>query len=1046
MPVQEHEHMETTYLVPAYPLCHNCIPKAVSMHGEVDFDDVCKMCVESQTYRANLDGRESKSVPLDRSGFGTLSERLALKLQGFTADAFKQSHYGVDPEAAGLPSTSEMCPLSGKTQVFWLPREAGEPMYEKHVSLTSVFANVDLRGCQAGSAPAMFKSLANYSTQALASVFAEGARAGIDAKVVRIAKAQGTYPPEVSQQPPKIAMPPVPCFTSLRSFTQIGHQVPGDKRPRQADDLHIPSTPPTNKPRMDVPAASAPHTADSELEVVEVVPSTSHVPAVTRPLGAGIAPRPPSSQAAPGFVSLSQVRGKFASPFKGSTASSAPRSSPSPSPEAGRDLETASMASMMRASLAQEFPDANKYERPILKYTLDLALDGMNMQQAFKDIQRARNTAVKEHSPWAAKLEEHGHLLASGQELFLDRMVEIDVPVIWNHHKLIKPKLPDGKLPKKNYLHMAIRVLLDEIPPRSKSFSPLDVKSLGRLTPAADKRNQHDYDVYNAHVQHKHLDDEYLLSEGGKEIRKGISSHVYSRFVKMSSGGHPHLFRMAHTVVSWVRSLPEPFRTAWCEIAIDACGLLHLFGPVPYMMGSSMDDIEALFSHAGNVQLLALIKQDAHYREYHQVMHMQEVGEREAWPVICEKVDLLDDWLIVGHWDKKSFEVIDTIADQYSLWVSQVRDLAVPVKLHPSLLKVLRCMADEARKDGNEDVLGLADHVLGRLRKFNGLFVKTEETLQHMMEELNEKAKTWRTRRATDRLAKVCGDLVESVAKSDTDAIDARVAAIRDALSPPGDDSGSGFTLGIHMQRDDCWRAFELLADEMVSAQTWQKSVDLAALGTLFSKKVDLNVTNAQVLDSIGQADRQFKVVEKVGVLTGANESYLSLGELAQTRFEKEDSMEKIKAVIAGLDPISTCTVVFEDGLVKTTCDEQRSAAEGYRSEYGELYCGDYRPVLVGEHTKLAAVAAGGPDGVKWKDHVPTPCGYKQLVDNVQDTLGLADINELVNLCSNAAKATLVFCCMFASSFVLLWCVERNIEGDEDVHGQVRALWQSRGE
>ena len=110
-----------------------------------------------------------------------------------------------------------------------------------------------------------------------------------------------------------------------------------------------------------------------------------------------------------------------------------------------------SMASISRRSLAQEFPDANKYERPMLKYTLDLALDGMKMQQAFKDIQRAKNTATKEHSPWAEQLEEHGHLPASGQELFLDRMVEIDVPIIWNHQKIIKSKLPDGKLPKNKY-------------------------------------------------------------------------------------------------------------------------------------------------------------------------------------------------------------------------------------------------------------------------------------------------------------------------------------------------------------------------------------------------------------------------------------------------------------------------------------------------------------------------------------------------------------------------------------------------------------------
>ena len=260
-------------------------------------------------------------------------------------------------------------------------------------------------------------------------------------------------------------------------------------------------------------------------------------------------------------------------------------------------------------------------------------------------------------------------------------------------------------------------------------------------------------------------------------------------------------------------------------------------------------------------------------------------------------------------------------------------------------------------------------------------------------------------------MTKACDNLAETVPEADTDAIDARVAAIRDVLSlmAPGDNSI--LSVGDPLERDSCLKAFKILADQMVNEQTWEKAVALAALGNSFSKKVELNVTDSEELGLIEQAQAKFTVVEKVAVLTDANASYLSLGELAQTRFENEVSMEKIKAVVAALDPISTCTVVFEDGLVKSTCDEQRNEAEAYRKEYGELYCGCYRPVLITEHTKLAATAAGGPDGAKWREHVPAACTPKELVANVGDTLSRVDINGLVVQCANAAKAMFVFVC-----------------------------------
>ena len=117
--------LEAVWTVPQYPLCICCVPKAINLHGtEVDFDDVCKMCVESPTYRAYLDERLISPAPLAHLG---RSERLSLKIDGYTAADFARSHYGVEPQDAGMPSTREVCPVHGHVDIFWVPPEAGKP-------------------------------------------------------------------------------------------------------------------------------------------------------------------------------------------------------------------------------------------------------------------------------------------------------------------------------------------------------------------------------------------------------------------------------------------------------------------------------------------------------------------------------------------------------------------------------------------------------------------------------------------------------------------------------------------------------------------------------------------------------------------------------------------------------------------------------------------------------------------------------------------------------------------------------------------------------
>ena len=74
--------------------------------------------------------------------------------------------------------------------------------------------------------------------------------------------------------------------------------------------------------------------------------------------------------------------------------------------------------------------------------------------------------------------------------------------------------------------------------------------------------------------------------------------------------------------------------------------------------------------------------------------------------------------------------------------------------------------------------------------------------------------------------------------------------------------------------------------------------------------------------------------------------------------------------------------------------------------EYGGSYCGAYLPVVVGELTRLQAVAGGGPDTVKWKDHVAVDVAFAELHVQVEDTLAIVDLNVLIAQTKSCAQAT----------------------------------------
>ena len=223
------------------------------------------------------------------------------------------------------------------------------------------------------------------------------------------------------------------------------------------------------------------------------------------------------------------------------------------------------------------------------------------------------------------------------------------------------------------------------------------------------------------------------------------------------------------------------------------------------------------------------------------------------------------------------------------------------------------------------------------------------------------------------------------------------------------------------MQRDACWNSFIALSKLVTEAVDWEKALHIVTIGKMFLTKVDLNISDAETLSHIESSKAKFALLAKLISLQAANAAYLALGGLANTRVEAEGSMPAIKAIMKELDAIETCIapIAFGDAVVKTNTLQIKADADKYASEYGDIHCSAYQPVLVSEHTRLVSIAGGGPDGVKWKDHAPKDGSFKELHASIADSLGALDVMALIAQTKSCAQAFKNYTDRFSSSTVL---------------------------
>ena len=471
--------------------CDECADTVQEIAPWCSLDEAKSMCTESETFKSKIceatefrTGREPATWLTDDQVRNSKNHHVRLSgiWEGWdTPESFAKDNQGVFPEEICVPPVTEPNLFGiGTTQVYYLPKRG--PCYERrqevdiHLSHHSACLGRQLYSTQGADTLEALANKTRSEHTELRTLLSLRTRAEIDKDIEAIASQRRPQPnltlglksPPAPRPPPRVApaafattgyvpvatgvvksapplFPPVPVFPQNPDdiFRKKGGSSSSASNPVAAAPALAAAGPPSTPPR--TVASRLSHAANS--------PGAANSPVISSPPHAKARSSPPSKEAgAPtNVVNLGDLRGKPVTALDKPTPVALKR------PDDAMSVRSATSATKSGKSLESRFPNLQKHERPMAAYPWTLGLDGHNIKDAKTQVRRAMSNTESTNPETHQKLVNHEAYLVTSAEINVWRMIETEIDVIHAYINKLKDALPDGELPSRNYIHLAVR-------------------------------------------------------------------------------------------------------------------------------------------------------------------------------------------------------------------------------------------------------------------------------------------------------------------------------------------------------------------------------------------------------------------------------------------------------------------------------------------------------------------------------------------------------------------------------------------------------------
>ena len=453
----------------------------------------------------------------------------------------------------------------------------------------------------------------------------------------------------------------------------------------------------------------------------------------------------------------------------------------------------------------------------------------------------------------------------------------------------------------------------------------------------------------------------------------------------------------------WLESPP------WDLFNSRVLAIIWLCGETPNMHGSSISHVHVL--DKGKDTLALAVKDKSCFLSFRMnYAWLLSAGEEVAWPEIQEAMKLMES----DDGDAINKGVAMSLA-KYPTWYTQVRETCLKATIEPKLVKVFDQklsstlqpeseLVDDANKENDEAV----KKILSQMQSAASLFKNNK--LCELLSSLDAFSARLLSGAALSELltvlreaplAMVMGDVLNSY-------LDRLLLALQN--SP----AAAAF---------ECKTLSEIepVSDVMMRLSTEALRIDKAAPPKLctvlkeFNSRISLQ--SSLLLPDSGCEEHMAKIktakdnialFNDYRTLIEAVDSYISLGDVAEARVAKADSMLAMEAVLSAKNNLNESMQRLESSAAhidRDIYDPFLKSTEVHIKEYKALYISDAVSGLTPKLHELKAIAGGGAAGKIWHEGIPKDQPWSALKEATAVSLQNVDKTVLTDSIRNVAMA-----------------------------------------
>ena len=715
-------------------------------------------------------------------------------------------------------------------------------------------------------------------------------------------------------------------------------------------------------------------------------------------------PSPGKMPAAPPFLALSQL-GTFAASGGPSLLSAAPTR---------QDDDVISIASRNsggQGTLAKEFPNVHKFERPLLKWTVPWALGTQDHANALSTTKRMESESATSNPTVSKKLKDRHADLTASSKMFLLVMQSSEIKTVYAHYDRLVPNCI-SVLPPFNFCHLAVRVTFEEMPPRAKEFKS---DALARLDVwRTDAKVEPD--GKNPRLWSTHFSDEDLQATiVPATLKLGFTGLLLPSLIKDGIRKKPTILSIAKYWIAKIVALPQGY-TGYSEFLRECRAIVLLFGKTPFEDGATADDVEFLLATKG--ALLDAIRESLPFNEVLSTHNLTLASEAHAWPEIEKAITDVTQLAIDGFDAASAAETLEACVNKLPDWNKQCRPGALAVTLQPTLTKLLdKWVVDMLmRQRGGVNVDADAVFLLTHVKKIYQEF--KDQRIAVIMEQLTVFAKRHGESQQVQLLVAKCEALI-------ADAIVPTASSLADALPAKGAD----VVIHVSEQKEvrSVWEGYDKLVWLTANQSVLSTFCQLASIADRFVGNVELEVSSSDIglrEQLKATSARASMLIEHAAYVEAVN-AFAALGTDNDARIAADVSLTTIKTLMGAAEKLTEFDLAKEgvasEGLMLALQDIQRVGTE-FTEVYSDKYCSVVWPNVVQEHERLK-LKATGTDTINqdWDAAISAKATHQAFYDKAELTLGKVDLAELVAV-TKAAHLALHFVVIILCVFEVMCC------------------------